>query len=119
MARTDADVEGFFNDLDTDETELLLGLVAGLDPLATVEGKPVYNGDQITLIGRFQQFAVDYAVDESDGEEDEDGGAFDVEVDESGLEKEDVNGENSEDILGTGETEASDDPVDPGYTTRC
>jgi len=97
MARTDADVEGYFNDLDSDDTELLIDLVAGLDPLAMVDGKPLYTGDQITLIGRFQQFVVDYPVDDE--------GTFDVEVDDDGLEKE-VADDNSEDIAGTGETEA-------------
>ena len=101
MARTDADVEGFFNDLDSDDTELLLELVAGMDPLAMEEGKPKYTGEQITLIGRFQQFAADYTVDDEDDDDD----YSDVEADEDGLEKEDVDGENSEDIPGTGETE--------------
>jgi hypothetical protein len=96
MARTDADVEGYFNDLDSDDTELLIDLVAGLDPLAMVDGKPLYTGDQITLIGRFQQFVVDYPVDDE--------GTFDVEW----LANHDdpVADDNSEDIAGTGETEA-------------
>lgn len=90
MSRTDADVEGFFNDLDTDETDVLLDLVAGLDPLAQEDGKPKYTGDQITLIGRFQQFVTDYPVDDEDEDED-----FEDETDD----------ENSEDIAGTGETD--------------
>lgn len=89
MSRTDADLEAFINDLDTDETELAVELIAGLDPLAQEDGKPKYTGEEITLIGRFQQFAVDYPTDEEDDDfEDED-----VEDDEE-----------SEDIAGTGET---------------
>jgi hypothetical protein len=126
MSRTDADVEGFINDLDTDDTELLIELIAGLDPLAQEDGKPKYTGDEITLIGRFQQFAVDYPTDQEDDD------------------FEDENDEKSEDIPGTGEeTEeeykarvqaeqnqvtadaaASEAPAEegeqnPGYTTRC
>lgn len=126
MSRTDADVEGFINDLDTDDTELLIELIAGLDPLAQEDGKPKYTGDEITLIGRFQQFAVDYPTDQEDDD------------------LEDENDENSEDIPGTGEetkeeyearvqgeqnqvtadAAASEAPAEegeqnPGYTTRC
>lgn len=101
MARTDADVEGFFNDLDSDDTELLIELVAGMDPLAMEEGKPKYTGEQITLIGRFQQFVADYTVDDEDDDDDD---YSDVEAVLIRLEKE-ITDENSEDIPGTGETE--------------
>lgn len=107
MSRTDADVEAFINDLDTDEAGALIELVAKLDSVATVDGTPVYTGEEITLIGRFQQFVVDHEVDDEDDDDDED---FDDDVEE-----EDVNGENSEDIPGTGETDeptAVDVPVD-------
>lgn len=113
MARTDADIEGFFNDLDSDDTELLLELVAGMDPLAMEDGKPKYNGEQITLIGRFQQFVADYPVGVEDDDDDD---YSDVEVDEDGLEKEDVNGENSEDIAGTGEDLPTETPATDTYT---
>lgn len=95
MSRTEADIESFINDLDTDEVAVLVNLVAGLDPLAEKDGKPAYTVHQLNLIQIFQQFATSYP----EGEDSE------VETDEDGLEKEDVDGENSEDIAGTGETD--------------
>lgn len=111
MPRTDADIEGLINDLDSDETGVLIELIAKLDSVATVDGLPVYTADEITLIGRFQQFVTDYVDDETD--------------DDGDFEDENEDDENSEDIPGTGETEATNEatasetpePADqnPGY----
>ena len=97
--RTQADVDEFINDLDTDEVNVLVEVVANVDPLQTNEGKPRWNADQMNLIQRFQQFVKDHPAEYPDADED-----LDVEVDESGLEKETLH-EESEDIAGTGETE--------------
>lgn len=101
MSRTEADIETFINDLDTDEVAALVNLVSGLDPLAEKDGKPAYGVHELNLIQLFQQFTASYP----EGEDSE------VEVDEDGLEKEDVEAEEGEnpdedgDIPGTGETE--------------
>lgn len=93
MARTNADIESFIGDLDTDEVACLVRLVSGLDPLSQQEdGKPVYGAEEINLIQGFQQFAASYPEGddvESDIEEDED----------------EVESEETEDIPGKGETD--------------
>lgn len=95
MPRTEADIEEFINDLDTDEVAHLVEVVAGLNPLEQADGKPKYTAHEINLIQRFHQFVADHPVAET-------------EADEDGLEPEDVeveDDENTEDIPGTGETD--------------
>jgi len=105
--RTDADIESFVNDLDTDEVGALVTLVAKLDPLeVTSDGTPVYSADEINLIQRFLQFATDHPVEDN----------FDVVTDPDGLEAEDLNGTDDEsgDMPGTGEDIEAEVPADNG-----
>lgn len=107
MGRTEADVEAFFNDLDTDEIAELIQLVDSLDPLEMEGGEPKYTADQINLIQRFQQFVVDHPAEHA--------GAFDVEADEDGLEREvGDNPDEDGDIPGTGEDVADEQPAGSG-----
>lgn len=109
--RTEADVDQFLNDLDTDEVTKLIDLVSDLNPLAKDDNdKPVFGADEMNLIQRFQQFVKDYPVVDA------------VDSDGDGVEDEDVEGENTDedgDIPGTGEDPNPDDvsvPVKHDYT---
>ncbi len=95
--RSAADVEAFVNDLDTEEVDILVDLIADLDPLYKVGDAPKYNAGEINLILRFQQFVQDHPVDTDEN--------FDVVADSDGFEAEDVDGtaDDSGDIPGTGE----------------
>lgn len=110
MGRTEADVEAFFNDLDTDEVAELVQLVDGLDPLEMEGGEPKYTAEQINLIQRFQQFVIDHPAEHAAADDDVDSDFEpeddDIEVDESGLEKETLHeGDSTEDVPGTGEVD--------------
>lgn len=57
MSRSLPDVDSFVNDFDGDEIETLVSVVAQIDPLEIVNGKPRWDRNEMDLIMKFRDFA--------------------------------------------------------------
>jgi hypothetical protein len=63
--------EDLINDLDGDEVDALIKIVANLDRLEMVAGWPRYTEEQIGVIGKFIDFADEHVVTKVASEGDE------------------------------------------------
>lgn len=98
-------LDEFLGDLDTDEAGVLIHMIAGLDSteVSVVDGvvRARWTPDEMSLIGKFQDFLVDNVEEDEDEEDEEDEDILEDDEEEDG------------DILGTGEDEPVASSAEP------